>query len=334
MRLGPITLALMALVAPVGLCPGMAAAQEAKDRAMAESLFRAGRVLMEKGKYAEACPKIAESQRIDPHIGTLLNLALCHEGEGMTASAWAEYLQVAEQSKRAGQADRQRIARQRADALEPSLAKVIIDAPAPGVEVTLDGEAIQAGAFGTPFWADPGEHVVQATASGKVPYTEKFTLAAAGEHEVKLPPLEAEKPPAPPPPVAPPPAAPAEDANQEAVARRRLLGYVIGGGGVVLVAVGAYLGVHAFSEKSTAEAECDAQYCTQVGLDAISQMKTSEAVSTVTIGSGLVALGVGAYLVLFGHSGDVRASGGARGGLVVAPTVGPQARGVALQGAW
>ena len=71
-----------------------ASAQE-RDPAAAQALFDQGQALVNAGKPEEACPKLAESYRLDPGIGTQFHLAACHELEGRIASAWAEFLEVA-----------------------------------------------------------------------------------------------------------------------------------------------------------------------------------------------------------------------------------------------
>src|ERR1041384_7022387 len=74
------------VLAAVVACP-KAARAEPDSVAAAETLFREGREAVKRADYAVACPKFQESQRLDPAIGTLLNLALCEESWGGLADA-------------------------------------------------------------------------------------------------------------------------------------------------------------------------------------------------------------------------------------------------------
>ncbi len=267
--------------------------------AVAEGLFRSGRQLMSQGDFAQACPKFAESNRIDPKLGTLLNLALCHERVGKTASAWAEYTAASETARRLGQAEREQVARERAVALEPTLPHVIIEGSLDsGAAVTLDEQQIRSGAFATAIPVDPGDHVVRATAPGKKPFSESFAMQAGPVTRTVHVSFEAADAP-----VAPE-ASPAPTSGAVESARpsssRQTWGLVIGGSGIAMIGVGAFFGINAFSMKHTAEGECSAAgVCTPAGNDALGTMKTSETISTVSVLAGIGALGVGAYLVLF-----------------------------------
>src|SRR5258708_26309942 len=66
--------------------------QDAMTKATAEALFADGRRLVGAGEYAAACPKFAARQKLDPGVGTSLNLADSYERMGRWASAWAELL--------------------------------------------------------------------------------------------------------------------------------------------------------------------------------------------------------------------------------------------------
>lgn len=178
------------------------------EKAQAESLFREGRRLMEAKSFAEACPKFAESQRLDPGIGTLINLALCHEEENKTASAWGELMEAATLAQRAGD-KRAQFARDHAQKLENKLSRIkITGAPVEGMALTLDGRPLGVAALGAPLPVDPGEHVVVAQAPGKKRWEGRVNVPAGPANvTLAIPPL-ADAAPDSPPIVAPPVVAP------------------------------------------------------------------------------------------------------------------------------
>ena len=101
-------------VALLGLVPVTAVAVSPA----AEALFQEGRRLMAAGKTAEACARFAESYTQEASSGTLLNLALCHQKEGKTATAWTEYRNAARLARSQGREDRANAAEEKVAARE------------------------------------------------------------------------------------------------------------------------------------------------------------------------------------------------------------------------
>src|SRR5262245_38471557 len=126
---------LLGLLGGLAAAPGARAESVPDATAPAEALFQEGRSLLIAGKVDEACPKPEESQRLDPAAGTLLALALCHERQGKLAKAWAEFVDIEGRSRRDGRADREQMARQRAEALRPRLSTLTLRLP-PGAAQT------------------------------------------------------------------------------------------------------------------------------------------------------------------------------------------------------
>lgn len=139
------------------------------DESDAERLFREGRALMLEGRFEEACPKIAESQRVEPRVGTLLNLAVCHERRGRLALAWDEYQKALAQARGEHQVDRARLAEQRIATLEPRLSWLRVTVPESprDLAVTVDGTELEPAAVGISLPVDPGVHTIVAAAKGK-----------------------------------------------------------------------------------------------------------------------------------------------------------------------
>src|SRR3984885_13234555 len=101
---------------------GVGGANTSTDsRALAETLFFTARGLMEAGRYTEACNKLTESYRLDAAAGTLLNLAVCNQKIGKTASAWGEYRDALAEARRMNRPDREKVATEGIAALEPEV---------------------------------------------------------------------------------------------------------------------------------------------------------------------------------------------------------------------
>ena len=171
-----------------------ATAQSSGDQAAAEALFKQGRDLMASGHLAEACPKLAESQRLDPGTGTLLNLATCYERNGQLASAWVTYKEAAT----AAQKPTSPSARSSRDARPPSSSPSCRPSqswyPPPRTDPTCryrrDGEAIGRPGWGVPIPVDPGVHSVEARRAGRKAWQGQASIeGVAAQASLEVPPL-------------------------------------------------------------------------------------------------------------------------------------------------
>lgn len=175
---------MVGLLAAIGLGVTFArpAFAQKPDTAAAEALFEEGRKLNAAGNTAAACEKFAESQRMAPSAGAALNLGVCMEKQNKIASAWAAFMEASALSMQAGQAEREKFARDRANALAPRISKVVIkvtNAPADLV-VKRDGIAMTKAQWNVPIPVDAGEHTLEASAPKKLPSTKSFTISGEG----------------------------------------------------------------------------------------------------------------------------------------------------------
>ncbi len=301
MRLTRTALAALSLT----ILPATVHAQiSAADKAAADALFKEGKELLDAGRVAEACGKLAESQRIDARLGTLLNLATCHETLGKTASAWAAYNEAAAQAAATRQGERERFARGKLAELEAKLSKLtlVVAEPPPGLVVDLDGSELRAAALGTAIPVDPGPHVIEARAPGRVSWSIKVEAEPGPtEKRIDVPKLAPEAVASP---VAPAqPAAPPVSAREPSKARVAAGLGAFAAGSAVLGA-GVFFGLRTFALRDDAERDCVGDRCTQAGLDRYDDARASATLSTIAIPLGVVLMAAGAYFVLVRPSGD------------------------------
>ena len=287
---------------------------------MAEALFKEGRRLMEAGKYSEACPKFEASVRVQSALGALYQLADCQEKIGRTASAWANFLQVAAAARRTAQYDREQAARTRATELEPRLSKLVITLTAntdlPGLGIARDGAAIDRAALGIAVPVDPGEHLVTASAPGKKHWSQRIKVPSEGATvTLAVPRLEdersAEAPvkPAPAPNNSPPTAptrfasaTPATGAQSDAslggnASDQRTIAILTGGVGVAAAVVGAVFALSAKSAWDDATTLCPTkQRCSDNAVEISEKANTRATIANVAFAAGAIGIGGAAVL--------------------------------------
>jgi tetratricopeptide (TPR) repeat protein len=166
------------------------------DSATAEAEFREGRRLARAGRYAEACPHFEASHRAMPALGALLNLGVCHEKVGRTASAHAELRAAQEMARQRGDS-REAIARELADALEPRLSRlrIVLAGPLAAGLVVRRGPVDITADLGSAIAVDPGDHDIEASAPGLTTWTVTVSVRAEGHTvDVSVPALIAPPP--------------------------------------------------------------------------------------------------------------------------------------------
>lgn len=284
--------------AAVLLMLALAPHAQAQSAAAAEALFQEGQAALEKGDWNVACPKLRESDRLDPANGTKLNLADCEEKRGHLATAWELYRKLSDTLPTGD--ERLPYAQQRAQAIGPRVPRLALklaaDAP-PDTQATLESLVLTAASFGTALPVDPGPHRV-IVSSGAAKRSYSVTLAEGETKTLEITPhAEAAVAPA----RAPAPASPSTTTTDHAGGHdTRTLGYVVGGVGVAGFAVGAITGIIGLSKQSTGNDNCDdvRRVCNQAGIDANDTARTMAPISTIGLVVGVLGVGAGAYLIL------------------------------------
>jgi tetratricopeptide (TPR) repeat protein len=296
--------------------------------AAAEALFEEGRRLVAAGKLPEACSRLEESQRLDPAIGTQYHLADCWERTGRLASAWGAFLDVSYAARQAGQPDRERAARDRAQALAPRLPRLVIHPPASASDTALqiarDGVLVGKGQWGSAVPVDPGMHQVVASAPGRQTWQASVQTQEASTATLTIPALQ-------PAPAVSPEAPPGREQPKGFWTTRTTSAVALGGLAVAGITVGAIYGLTARSNNEDSLAYCaEKNLCSREGVDLRQQARTDAAVSTVAFSvAGAAALGA---VVLWATSpGSAQKPAAARLRLIALPTAGAQLR---WEGSW
>jgi len=314
--------------------------------AQAEELFRQGRDLLAAGKVVEACSAFEESQKLEPAVTTLLNLAGCREKQGQIATAWGLFLDAVRQTRSATDATSRQlhdVAQARAKKLEPRVSKLTVSVPQQsqidGLEVARGGDRINAGMWNRALPVDGGTYTITAHAPGSNAWSTQVTVGAEGDTKtVEIPdlrnlPRDLAKPPTLPSPSPPPPASVAAPASEPRSTRpigpshpsRKVVPFAVGAG--VLALLGGGLGFELWAESRYNAAK--AEMMSQPRRDSLeSAANTRRYVGEALAVGGLAAGGAAVWLYL--RDGKRERPAPAEASVQVVPTV----TGLALAGSF
>ena len=310
-------LVLCAAVALTELRPAHAAPQQTSGPA----LFQEAKTLRSHGRFELACQRFAESQRAEPSIGALLNIADCDERAGKLVAAYDSCVAARELATTKADSERASFADSRAKELDARIPRLHLELHEPGVRglrVTFNGTVVPEKDLRAPIRIDPGPHRIQVTAPGRSPTTVERSISPAERHVyVSLPRLsplpnteEGDRADAP---------APAETSSD---ARIGVTTTAIGG---ALVVGGMITGMIAMSRwneflESCPDKKCPNESARDRSASDHSAATTYATASTVLFAGGLVLVAVGAYFTFFRNTGSA----------VLTPSVGPREASVNL----
>jgi hypothetical protein len=299
------------------------------ERAGARSAATSGADAFDAGKYQDALAMFQRAESLVHSPVHLSYIAQCQVKLGQLVEASETYLKLKRESLPPGAPPAVKRAIEQAPAnlasLEPRVPHLAIklEGAKSGetVDVTLDGAAIAAGLVGIPMPANPGEHVVHATAPGKDSGDVRVTLAEGQNQDVVVrlnatgvAPLTAV-------PVAaaavPPTDSTAPPAADQGSSRSglRIPAYVSLGVGVVGLGLGTYFAIDSSNAADDADKLCGGSRSTcvvQPGAtredveeknDHAGQSKTFAIVGFAVGGAGLAA-GVTMLVLSMGHHSE------------------------------
>jgi hypothetical protein len=297
------------------LVSSTAALAQSRDPSAAEALFRSAREAMARGDFANACTRFAESYRLDPAPGTLLNVADCEEKQGKVASSFTHFSEALEGLPK----DDFRVAyaHERLRALEPRLPMltVTVASDSAGASITRDEVELRAGSFGIPLPVDPGTHVLAVHLEGRADTRQEVTVVVGQHVTIELHAGSPTRVTA---------STTSEAPTYEPSRAYPIAAFAIGGAGI---ATGIVTGLVFKSAVDTYRQRCDRTGCEADGMSAASRARTMNVVSPIAFGIGAIGIATETYLLLTSKHEAPR-----RAGLAVEPYVAPSLAGLSLSG--
>ncbi len=293
-----VVLAISLATAPLTVIAG-----EAEDRATARQLATEGIEAANAGNCDTAIERLARAEKLFHAPIHLQYLARCYSKQGRlveAAEAWRA-LTLETLPPNSPPVFKEAVAEAKVELpkIEPRLAKLTITAAAtyPELTLTIDGKPLSDASIGVARVADPGKHVVHATATGYQGADFDVELPEGGAGAVMVT-LQAAAPVA--------DAGPAPDAGSPPVVDKspfpwKTVGLVTASIGGALLVGGLFTGLSARSKYHTLQDNCPSKQC-KPGYDLSGQQNSINSLTTTTnvlfVAGGILAVaGISAFFL-------------------------------------
>lgn len=268
----------------------------AGNKEKADALFTKGKKLAAEKRYADACPAFEQSMKLDPAIGTQLNIAKCYEDWGRIGKALVAY-RAAEKMAKDAKDPREPKIHALVEALDPNVPRLTIklpkDANPTGIVVRLDSQPMTT--FGQQLIIDPGPHTIEYTIDGGPKKQRTIPVERGGDSEITLDipkdrVLEKETD-----------VEPSTETPTAPGRNQRIGGVMLAGAGVIAIGVSSVMTLSAKGKYDDAlEMYCmnAKNMCDPMGLEATHDARKTANTATVIFLVGAAAVGGGVALYL------------------------------------
>jgi hypothetical protein len=300
---------------------GAVAPQAPENHTKADQLFEEATQLKAAGENARACAKYNEALSYNKTaIGTLLNVALCHEEAGRVATALELFTQARDLARENNRPEHLAAAEEhiaKNEAQVPHLAIAFAEL-LPNTKIVIDDKVYPI-TSASDIRIDPGTRHVVVTAPDRLPYDTSVEIKATEHKAIAIPKL---------------------GMPTTVVKRGRItIGKIVAFSGVGLVGTSAVIGLVAWnrydsqigplgSGKNCTDAATP--ICNTEGYKKTGNARTLGTVGTVVGIAGGVAIGIGAYLWFFAPKDKVATEHE----VSLVPAIGPDVAGITAVGSF
>lgn len=296
-RLAPLArgLSRFAVAVLVAAAPVVAAADDKPDLELARQQFREGLTQEAAGDWSGALVKMEAVARVKLTHQVQYHVARCKEHLGRLTEALGDYRIAEFEAQKAGATELEEITRARED-LEARIPRLKVKLPkrVAGARVELDGVELGAAQLSAEIPLNPGDHQLGGTFKGKT-WNKSFTIKEAEVQEIRFAPPESEDDAAAAPEPEPSSAAPPLPPPSEGPGPWP---WIVGGVGIAGLGAAGYFAVQRSDAENELDGTCRGSLCPASVQDAHDRSTSYSLLTNVSLGVGVVGLGVATVWLL------------------------------------